>query len=101
MITTAKLLNLGIANDNTFIEKMDDLIFEYENLLNSDADKMDKVLGLASYSDALEKSIFLLLDKCGINNMLSNPIYFNFFNKYYNVEKADKIKPNKNVRILC
>lgn len=101
LITTAKLLNLGIANDNTFIEKMDDLIFEYENLLNSDADKMDKVLGLASYSDALEKSIFLLLDKCGINNMLSNPIYFNFFNKYYNVEKADKIKPNKNVRILC
>lgn len=100
LIATAKMLNLQIANDTVFIEKMDNLIFEYENLLYSDIEKIDKVIGLATYANALEKSIFLLLDKCGANNMLSNPIYYNFFNKYYNVEKANKLKSNKNVRFL-
>lgn len=87
LIATAKLLNLQIADDKVFIEKMDNLIFDYENLLNSDIEKIDKIIGLATYATALEKSIFLLLNECGTDNILSNPSYYKFFNKYYNVEK--------------
>lgn len=100
LIATAKLLNLQIADDKVFIEKMDNLIFDYENLLNSDIEKIDKIIGLATYATALEKSIFLLLNECGTNNILSNPAYYQFFNKYYNVEKASESKSKKNVKFL-
>ena len=64
-------------------------------------EEIDKALGLASCDIALKKAIFLLLEKCGTKNILDNQIYFNFFKKYYNVEKASNLKSLKNVEILC
>lgn len=101
MVSFGRLMNIDIAKDNNFISKLDDMIFEYESILYSDKDKIDKVLGLASCDIALKKAIFLLLEKCGTKNMLDNPIYFNFFKKYYNVEKVSNLKSMKNVEILC
>ena len=101
LIATARLFNVDIANDEIFISKMDDIIFEYESLLYSDKSVIDKALGLASYAMALKKSIFMILEKCGTKNILDNQIYFNFFKKYYNVEKASNLKSLKNVEILC
>ena len=101
LIATARLFNVDIANDEIFISKMDDIIFEYESLLYSDKSVIDKALGLASYAMALKKSIFIILEKCGTKNILDNSMYFDFFNKYYNVEKASKLKSMKNVEILC
>ena len=101
MISFGRLMNIDIANDDNFISKLDDMIFEYESILYSDKDKIDKALGLASCDIALKKAIFLLLEKCGTKNILDNQIYFNFFKKYYNVEKASNLKSLKNVEILC
>ena len=94
-------MNIDIAKDNNFISKLDNIIFEYESILYSDKNKIDKVLGLASCDMKLKKSIFFLLEKCGAKNILDNPTYFDFFKKYYNVEKASNLKSMKNVEILC
>ena len=101
IISFGRLMNVDIAKDDNFISKLDDMIFEYESILYSDKDKIDKALGLASCDIALKKAIFLLLEKCGAKNILDNPTYFDFFKKYYNVEKASNLKSMKNVEILC
>ena len=101
MISFGRLMNIDIAKDDNFISKLDDMIFEYESTLYSNKDKIDKVLELASYATALKKAIFLLLENCGVKNILDNPMYFNFFKKYYNVEKVSNIKSMRNVEILC
>lgn len=101
MISFGRIMNVDIAKDNNFISKLDDMIFEYEFILYSDKNKVDKALELAYYDIVLEKVIFLLLEKCGSKNILDNPLYFNFFKKYYNVEKVSNLKSMKNVEILC
>lgn len=81
--------------------KMDNLIYQYEKLLYSDFDKMDKVLGLAKYADLMKKAIFDLLKNCGAKYVLENKYFYGFFNKYYNVEKVGKCGIKGKYEVLC
>ena len=63
MISFGRIMNVNIAKDNNFISKLDDIIFEYESILYSDKDKVDKALGLASCDITLKKIIFFVTGK--------------------------------------
>lgn len=81
---------------------MDEAIFKYETTLqDTDINTVDKVLFLANCSINLENFIFNLLKFCGTNNILESDYYYNFFNKYYNVQNCNlKNIHKKGVKIL-
>lgn len=102
LMSYAKLFNLDIANDKNYILKMDELIFKYEETLYSTKNRIDKILELVAYENMLKKSIFILLNECGTKYILNNPVYYNFFKKYYNVEKVENLNSMKKVQeFLC
>lgn len=101
IVSIIKMKGISIPDEDVFISKIDDIIFEYETLLYSNKDKINKALGLAPMAYALEQAIFTLLKVCDAKEILDNRNFYVFFHKYYNVEKTSNLNSLKNTNILC
>jgi predicted GIY-YIG superfamily endonuclease len=91
----ADSLKINIDKKQEITSMVDEILYEYEKMFYSDNDKITKALCLAKYSNELEKIIFHVLSVCGTNFVLESKTIFDFFNKYYGVEK---IQPNTKIK---